>query len=160
MTDLADFPKIISVDDHVVEPAHIWQDRLPAKFKDEGPRIVIAPQGDMELVDGAWVETPGDGDKMAAWWHYEDHRYQIKEMIACASTPPEEVTMQGVTYDDIRPGCYEPKARLADMDANHVEASLCFPNYPRFCGQLFAERKNKELSQLCVEAYNDWMVDE
>ena len=157
---MSDFPLIISVDDHVVEPAHLWQDRLPAKFKDEGPRVVVAPRGDMALVNGSWVETPGDSDKLAAWWHYEDHRYQIKEMIACAGTPPEEVTMQGVTYDDMRPGCYEPAARLADMDLNHVEASLCFPNYPRFCGQLFAERKNKELAQLCVEAYNDWMVDE
>ena len=63
---LEDFPKIISVDDHVVEPAHVWQDRLPEKYKDVGPRIVIAPQGDMALVDGAWVETPGDGEKMAA----------------------------------------------------------------------------------------------
>ncbi|MEM9202013.1 MAG: amidohydrolase family protein [Actinomycetota bacterium] len=157
---LEDFPKIISVDDHVVEPPHVWQDRLPEKYKDIGPRIVIAPQGEMKLVDGAWVETPGTGDKMAAWWHYEDHRYQIKEMIACAGRPPEEVTMQGVTYDDIRPGCYEPKARLEDMDENHVEASICFPNYPRFCGQLFAERKDRELSKLCVEAYNDWMVEE
>mgnify|MGYP000979016099 CR=1 FL=1 len=26
------------VDDHVVEPAHIWQSRLPARFKDKGPR--------------------------------------------------------------------------------------------------------------------------
>ena len=157
---LEDFPKIISVDDHVVEPPHVWQDRLPEKYKDVGPRIVIAPQGEMKLVDGAWVETPGDGDKMAAWWHYEDHRYQIKEMIACAGRDPKTVTMQGVTYDDIRPGCYEPKARLEDMDENHVEASICFPNYPRFCGQLFAERKDMELSKLCVEAYNDWMVEE
>ena len=157
---LEDFPKIISVDDHVVEPPHVWQDRLPEKYKDAGPRIVIAPQGEMTLVDGSWVESPGDGDKMAAWWHYEDHRYQIKEMIACAGRDPKTVTMQGVTYDDIRPGCYEPKARLEDMDDNHVEASICFPNYPRFCGQLFAERKDKELSKLCVEAYNDWMVEE
>ena len=157
---LEDFPKIISVDDHVVEPPHVWQDRLPGKYKDAGPRIVIAPQGEMTLVDGSWVETPGDGDKMAAWWHFEDHRYQIKEMIACAGRDPKTVTMQGVTYDDIRPGCYEPKARLEDMDDNHVEASICFPNYPRFCGQLFAERKDKELSRLCVEAYNDWMVEE
>ena len=154
------FPKIISVDDHVVEPAGVWQDRLPEKHKEQGPRIVYAPQGDMSLVDGAWVETPGTGDKMAAWWHYEDHRYQIKEMIACAGKRPEDVTMQGVTYEDIRPGCYESKARLEDMTENHVEASLCFPNYPRFCGQLFAERKDKDLSKLCVEAYNDWMVDE
>jgi len=153
-------PKIISVDDHLVEPAHMFQERLPQKYKSEGPRIVIAPQGDMKLSDGRWVETPGSGDKMAAWWHYEDHRYQIKEMIACAGMKPEEVSMQGVTYDDIRTACYEPKARVEDMKRNHVDGSLCFPNYPRFCGQLFAERKDKVLSKLCVEAYNDFMVDE
>jgi hypothetical protein len=56
---LEDFPKIISVDDHVVEPPHVWQDRLPEKYKDAGPRIVLAPQGEMTLVDGSWVETPG-----------------------------------------------------------------------------------------------------
>jgi predicted TIM-barrel fold metal-dependent hydrolase len=153
-------PRIISVDDHVVEPAHVWQSRLPAKYRNEGPRIVVAPQGEMKLVDGVWHEAPGDGDKLAAWWHYEDHRYQIKQIIACPGMRPEDVSAQGVTYEDIAPGCYEPKARLADMDRNHVEASLCFPNYPRFCGQLFSERKDKTLSKLCVEAYNDWMVEE
>ena len=160
MDTATDFPKIISVDDHVVEPAHIWTDRLPSKYRDAGPRVVIAPQGEMALEGGTWVEQPGSGDKMAAWWHYEDHRYQIKQMIACAGTPPNEVSMEGVTYDDIRPGCYQAAERLADMDLNHVEASLCFPNYPRFCGQLFAERKDKDLAKLCVEAYNDWMVEE
>ena len=153
-------PKIVSVDDHVVEPAHLWQSRLPEKYKDRGPRIVIAPQGEMSLVDGVWKESPGDTDKMAAWWHYDDHRYQIKQIIACPGLKPEEVSAQGVTYDDIAKGCYDPKARLADMDLNHVEGSLCFPNYPRFCGQLFAEREDKVLSKLCVEAYNDWMVEE
>jgi len=153
-------PRIISVDDHVVEPAHVWQSRLPAKYRDEGPRIVIAPRGEMELVDGVWYEKPGDGDEMAAWWHYEDHRYQIKQMIACPGMKSEDVTAMGVTYEDIASGCYEPAARIADMDLNHVEASLCFPNYPRFCGQLFAERKDLALSKLCVEAYNDWMVEE
>ena len=43
---------------------------------------------------------------------------------------------------------------------NHVEASLSFPNYPRFCGQIFLRGNDKELSKLCVEAYNDWQVDE
>jgi predicted TIM-barrel fold metal-dependent hydrolase len=46
------------------------------------------------------------------------------------------------------------------MDINGVEASLCFPNYPRFCGQIFLEAKDKELALLCVQAYNDWMVEE
>ena len=30
---MAELPKIISVDDHVVEPPHVWQDRLPAKLR-------------------------------------------------------------------------------------------------------------------------------
>ena len=153
-------PKIISADDHVIEPAHVWQDRMPSKHKELAPKIVIAPQGEMTLNDGVWLETPGTGDKMAAWWHFENKRYQIKQMVACPGIPPEEVTMEGVTYDDIAPGCYDPIARLADMDTNHVEASLCFPNYPRFCGQLFSEADDLELGLLCVQAYNDWMIDE
>ena len=153
-------PKIISADDHVIEPAHVWQDRMPSKHKELAPKIVIAPQGEMTLNDGVWLETPGTGDKMAAWWHFENKRYQIKQMVACPGIPPEEVTMEGVTYDDIAPGCYDPIARLADMDINHVEASLCFPNYPRFCGQLFSEADDLELGLFCVQAYNDWMIDE
>ena len=153
-------PKIISADDHVIEPAHVWQDRMPSKHKELAPKIVIAPQGEMTLNDGVWLETPCTGDKMAAWWHFENKRYQIKQMVACPGIPPEEVTMEGVTYDDIAPGCYDPIARLADMDINHVEASLCFPNYPRFCGQLFSEADDLELGLLCVQAYNDWMIDE
>ena len=43
------------------------------------------------------------------------------------------------------PGCYDRSARLADMDANHTDVSLCFPTVPRFCGQIFMERKDKEL---------------
>ena len=153
-------PKIISADDHVIEPANVWQDRVPSKHREKAPKIVIAPQGEMTLNDGVWVETPGTGEKMAAWWHFENKRYQIKQMVACPGIPPEEVTMEGVTYDDIADGCYDPKARLADMDLNHVEASLCFPNYPRFCGQLFSEADDLALGLLCVQAYNDWMIDE
>ena len=46
------------------------------------------------------------------------------------------------------------------MDVNWVEASLCFPTFPRFCGQTFLEAKDRELALLCVQAYNDWMVEE
>ena len=92
-------PRIISVDDHVIEPADVWTSRLPAAYVERAPRIHIAPKGEMTLVEGAWVEAPGDGDEMAAWWHFEGRRYQIKRMVACPGMPPEEVTMEGVTYD-------------------------------------------------------------
>ena len=59
------------------------------------------------------------------------------------------------------PGTYDQVERLADMDANHVEAAINFPNiFPRFAGQGFAERTDKELALACLRVYNDWMIDE
>jgi predicted TIM-barrel fold metal-dependent hydrolase len=72
----------------------------------------------------------------------------------------DDVTMRGVTYEEMRPGSYEVKPRLEDMDANWTEAQLCFPTFPRFCGQTFTEAKDRDLALLCIKAYNDWTVDE
>ena len=104
--------------------------------------------------------SPAPRATRVAWWFYEDQQYSVKRLIAAAGYPAEEIGFDGITYDQMRPGCWQPQARLDDMTMNHVEASLCFPNYPRFCGQIFLRAKDKELARLCVEAYNDWMVDE
>ena len=84
----------------------------------------------------------------------------VKRLSTAVGFPGAAVTLGGVRYDEIRPGCYQPGPRLDDMDLNWTEASLCFPNFPRFCGQTFAEARDKELALLCVQAYNDWMVEE
>ena len=90
------------------------------------PKIVIAPQGEMTLNDGVWVETPGTGDKMAAWWHL-----RINDTKSNKWWPAQEFPRR--SHNGRRhlrrysSGCYDPIARLADMDINHVEASLCFP---------------------------------
>ena len=157
---LAKIPPIVDMDSHVVEPPGVWSDRLPARLREAGPRIEYAPAGEVALVDGKYVETPGTGGPDAAWWVFEGNRTQIKRYIASAGVPPDEVTNEGITYDDMRAGCWIPAQRLADMDVNGVQAQLCFPNYIRFCGQVFLWAKDKELGRLCVEAYNDWMVDE
>ena len=60
----------------------------------------------------------------------------------------------------MRPGCYEPAARVADMDQGNVLASLLFPSFPRYCGQVFHEAKDKELALLCVRAWNDFILEE
>jgi predicted TIM-barrel fold metal-dependent hydrolase len=156
-----DFPLIVSVDDHLLEPGDLWSSRLPAKYRDVGPHIVMAPIDNAPILDGAgYIEQPGTSGRIVPWWSYEDHWYTLKRAIAAAGYSPEEVTLDAVGYDEMRPGCWQPAARLADMTANHVEASLCFPNYPRFAGQLFLRGKDKDLSLLCVQAYNDFMVEE
>jgi predicted TIM-barrel fold metal-dependent hydrolase len=158
-----EFPKIISVDDHVVEPSGVWMDRLPSKYADVGPRVVRAPVGGIEFIGGKFTPTIGEkgqGLPDADWWFYEDLRRPLLRLDAAAGYPRDEVDLRAVTYDDMRPGAWQVEARLADMDANWLEASLCFPTFPRFCGQTFSEAKDKELALLCVKAYNDWMIDE
>ena len=64
--------------------------------------------------------------------------YPHKRHVAAVGFDRDDMTLSAITYDEMRPGCYEPKARVDDMDLNHVEASLCFPTFPPFCSQTFA----------------------
>jgi predicted TIM-barrel fold metal-dependent hydrolase len=156
---MEDFPRIISVDDHVIEHANVWQDRLPAKFKEKGPHV-IQKRGHMRFVGGVFSYEEADDGQLGDWWVYEEKQVPQTRLSAAAGFDRDEVTVTGITYDQMRRGCWDPKARLEDMDVNHVEASLAFPSFPRFCGQEFMEAQDKELSDLCVKAYNDWMVEE
>ena len=157
---MTDIPWIVSLDDHVVEPPDVWTKRLPAKYRDVGPHIVLAPPGTPVLDGGTYREAPGTEGDPVAWWFYEDQQYSVKRLIAAAGYPADEIGFDGITFEQMRPGCWQPQARLDDMTMNHVEGSLAFPNYPRFCGQIFLKGRDKELARLCVEAYNDWQVEE
>src|SRR5260370_18708332 len=37
---------------------------------------------------------------------------------------------------------------------------MLFPSFPRYCGQVFHEAKDKELAKLCVQAWNDFILEE
>ena len=66
-------------------------------------------------------------------------------LSAVVGRAKEEFSPNPLNYDEMRPGCYDPVARLDDMDRAGVLASLCFPTLPRFCGQLFFEHYSKHL---------------
>lgn len=132
---------ITSVDDHIIEPPNVWVDRIPSKYLDVCPRVI----------------TEDDG---AEFWVYEDTKSITGGLGASAGRRAEDITANGFPYADMRPGCFDAKARLDDMTEGGVLASLNFPSVPRFCGQLFWEAKDKDLALLCVKAYNDWMVDD
>jgi predicted TIM-barrel fold metal-dependent hydrolase len=163
---------MISVDDHVVEPPHVWQDRLPAKHREKGPRVERARWGEFSLAAGASYnqEMTEDGT-WGDYWLYEDRLIYVHKRhvaIALDATPNGDVqrfdrtklAIAALTYDEMRPGCYEPKARIDDLALAGVDGSLAFPTFPRFCGQTFMEGSDLDLGLECVRAYNDWMIDE
>jgi len=156
---MADIPRIISVDDHVVEPPDLWTSRLPAKYQDRCPRVE-RDSAVFNFEGGEFTYQKGvPGGAECDWWLYDDLVYPFPKLSAASGF--ETLDVEPVTFDQIRPGGWKQGDRLADMTANHVDASLCFPNVlPRFCGQTFLEREDKELALLCVQAYNNWMIDE
>ena len=156
---MADIPRIISVDDHVVEPPDLWTSRLPAKYQDRCPRVE-RDSAVFNFEGGEFTYQKGvPGGAECDWWLYDDLVYPFPKLSAASGF--ETLDVEPVTFDQIRPGGWKQADRLADMTANHVDVSLCFPNVlPRFCGQTFLEREDKELALLCVQAYNNWMIDE
>lgn len=135
-----DLDWMISVDDHILEPPNVWQDRVPAKFRDGAPRFVRDSQGEAWVYEGRRLPTPG--------------------LAAVAGKKAEEFSPLPITYEDMRAGCYDPKARLEDMNRSGVAASLCFPSLPGFCAETFFKSKDRDLALACVQAYNDWHLEE
>jgi predicted TIM-barrel fold metal-dependent hydrolase len=105
-------------------------------------------------------EKDDDGDPVDVWY-YEDVAVPSLLTGSAVGYELEDMQTRVITFEDMRPGCYEQQARLEDMDQSGVEASACFPNmFARFAGQRFVFGKDKDLSLLCVQAYNDFMLDE
>lgn len=157
----ADLPLMISVDDHVLEPKDLWQQQLPASMRDRGPRVV-QEKIRLEFSGGHYGFHRDDPDgQLCDVWLFEDSVTPTGFLHAPAGVPREEQRNVAAVYEDFRPGTYDQAERLADMTANHVEAAINYPNiFPRFCGQGFLERDDKDLALECLKIYNDWMIDD
>ena len=137
--------RLMSADDHLIEPPHLWVDRVPARYRDSCPRVV--------RVDGR--DT----------WEYNGERTYIP-MGSCRALPghPEEGYPPApgtANFDEIRPGCYDPVERIKDMDIDGVWGQLCFPNYARFAGhRFFLNVQDPDLGLACLQTYNDYLLDE
>jgi predicted TIM-barrel fold metal-dependent hydrolase len=132
---------LVSVDDHIIEPPTVWTDRIPAKYQDDCPHVV----------------TLDDGTEM---WEYEGEQLATMGLNAVAGKPHKDFAMDPASYADMIEGCYNPVARAHDLLSDGIRGSLCFPTFPRFAGQRFLTASDKTLADLCVKAYNDWMLDE
>lgn len=140
-TGAVDLNWLISVDDHILEPPNLWVDRVASRDRDRAPQMEVGDDG----ID-AWV--------------YDGKRYPGSGLSAVVGKSKEEFSPEPLSYADMRPGCYDAKARIEDMDMSGVLASLCFPTITRFCGQLFMEAGDREFGFECLKHYNDWLVEE
>jgi predicted TIM-barrel fold metal-dependent hydrolase len=132
---------VISVDDHLIEPPDLFEGRMPAPLADRAPRIV-------------------EHDDGTQYWMYEGRSYPNVGLNAVVGRARDTWSMDPSRFDEMRPGCFDIDARVADMDVNGVWASLCFPSLVAgFCGSVFMRSDDPELGMACLRAWNDWHID-
>ncbi len=132
---------LISVDDHIAEPADMFERHVPAKYRDLAPRVV----------------TEDDGREQ---WYYGQLKGRNLGLNAVAGKPREMYNVDVLRYDEMRPGCYDVHERVRDMDAGGQLAGLNFPNWTGFSGQVLNQGPDREVNLVMIRAYNDWHVDE
>ena len=143
----------VSVDDHLLEPPDLWTSRLPARFRERGPNLVECTE---PLADDFGKVFPAGSDA----WSFDGLLITQTAGMGIAGIAPEDRRRGPLHYASVRPGCYSIKDRIADMDLDGVQAQLCFPTFARFAGTRFVRTADRALALACVQAYNDFVLDE
>ena len=132
---------VISVDDHALEPKSLF-DRVPAQYRDLAPKM---------------LEREGAG----AIWQIEDKQRSVSGTDGAVGRPWAEVTARPSRLEEFRRGVWDVDARVRDMDLNGVWASLNFPSSVwGFAGTALSTIPDPAAAFACVQAYNDWVVEE
>jgi len=132
---------LVSIDDHSIEPPDMYDRHVPAKWRDQAPKIVNKDGVDLWTFQGQATATPFG-------------------MAATVGWPSDEWGFNPGSFDELRPGCFDVHQRVRDMNVNGVLASMCFPTMAGFNARTFSEAGDKELSLVMLQAYNDWHIDD
>jgi uncharacterized protein len=128
---------IISADSHITEPANTYLDHIESRWKDRAPLHARREgMGDVFVVDGMSKPVP-------------------MGLVAAAGKPPEEIRLNGVLFEQMHRGGWDPDARLADQDRDGVSAEVIYPTV----GMVLCNHKDLDYKKACFDAYNRWIAE-
>ncbi len=132
---------LISVDDHIQEPPSLWTDRLSrSRWGERIPHL--------EQVSGGTERWVVDGEAL-----FDGVPGKAGAFMADRNREPRR-------WDEVPPAAYRPTERLKAMDAAGVDYSVLYPAVAGSAGQAFGRLQDPELELACVQAYNDWLIEE
>jgi len=131
----------ISVDEHIQEHPEVWTKRLSrAKWGDRIPR----------------VERNSDG---VEHWIIDGRRIDLAGVADCGAVMPDR-TINPQRWSEVPASVYDPEERLRAMDAAGIEYAVLYPTVAGVGGEAFGRVEDPELELGCVQAYNDWLLEE
>jgi predicted TIM-barrel fold metal-dependent hydrolase len=127
--------KLISADSHVNPRTEMWREYLASEFRERAPRVESTDEADYEVFEGK--------------------RKPIASLASVGGRRPEEYTAAIRRFDEVRPGGWEPSARLLDQDIDGVEAEVLFGAV----GNAPLASEDPRLARASFTAYNHWLAD-
>ena len=130
--------RIISSDSHVFEPADLWTTRIDAAFRERAPRVVR---------DGPYDQWVVEGDKKVG-------SLGLVSQAGLRFEAPENITFGG-SYQDVRPGGWDPHEHVKDMAIDGVSGGVLYTSN----GLFFFRIPDSALLSAIFRAYNDWLAE-
>jgi uncharacterized protein len=129
----------VSVDDHVLEHPEVWTSRMSReRWGDRIPHVERQPDGN-------------------DWWIIASRRFALPE-IAVGGDKNRSLHPQ--RWEDVPQTIYSAPERLVAMDADGIDYSVLYPTVAGLAGEAFGKLEDPDLELACVQAYNDWLIEE
>jgi predicted TIM-barrel fold metal-dependent hydrolase len=131
----------ISTDDHVQEHPEVWTRRMSkTKWGDRIPHIVSNGNGTQHwVVDGKPVDLGG---------------------VANAGAVMPDRAREAQRWEEVPAVAFDARERLTAMDSDGVDYSVLYPSVAGRAGETFGRLNDPELELACVQAYNDFLIEE
>ena len=136
---MADY-RVVSSDNHVMEPSDLWTSRTTGKYKDRVPQIIREETG-------------------ADWWYCDGYKIspvEVGTQTGVRFEAPETLTLHRDTFADVPLGGYIPEEHVKDMDTDGVDVSIV---YPTTVLGLFSTIRDSDLLNSVLVTYNDWVAE-
>lgn len=129
--------ELVSADGHINELPDLWTKNVPSHLADLVPHVINTPEaGDQ------WVLAP----------KLPPRKMGSSAAVSATGSSGYKPT---ATYKEMRPGSFDPIARIEDMKLDGVDAEVLYPGQGRAL-DMFA---NEEVRLYCARAYNDWLAE-
>jgi predicted TIM-barrel fold metal-dependent hydrolase len=140
MTQLCERFAVADVDSHIIEPADLWTSRIDGKWGDLVPHVRFHER------------------RQEDYWYIGDQKLYGVGAFAQAQWPEYPPSHPKKLEEAVAPAV-DAKARLQYMDEVGVYYQVLYPNILGFHSHVFLNNMPRELALLCVQAYNDWLVE-
>jgi predicted TIM-barrel fold metal-dependent hydrolase len=131
---------IISADSHVIEVPDLWENGVPASFKDRAPKAYFDEGRDAWMFGSSEVVAQAVGGLF---------------MAGQQNRPDQVEKFRKAGFSVARPGGWDPVERVKDMAQDGVSAEVLYPSLGLglFCVE------DPKLQEVLFRTYNDWLID-